>query len=95
MILEIAIGAVSVIFGMVITYFTFMRNRDKDVKKDAQETAMISAKLDHISSGVDSVRLDLKSNEHRVSEINDRVIRIDESVKSAHKRIDKIDKGCR
>lgn len=91
--IEIAIGAISTLLGMAVTYFTFMRGRDKEIKTDAQEQAKVSYKLDHIGSGVDDIRLDLKDSDRQIGQINESLIRVDESVKSAHKRIDKIDKG--
>lgn len=90
--MQIELGIAIAIGSFVIGYFTFRKNRDKDIEKDARNSAKISAKLDHISGGVDSMRVDLKSSEHRISEINDRVIRVEESTKQAHKRIDEVNK---
>ena len=79
------------VFGMVISYFTFIRNRDKDVRQDATENAKVSAKLDHISRGVDDIRIDLKSNEREINRVAERVTRVEESTKQAHLRINKIE----
>jgi len=90
--LEFAIlGAISTVFGMVITYFTFMRGRDKNIKTDAQENAKVSTKLDHISRGVDDIRIDLRSNEKQINNVAERVTRVEESSRSAHKRLDKLE----
>lgn len=91
--MEFAIlGAVSTVFGMVITYFTFMRGRDKSIRTDAQENAKVSTKLDHISSGVDDIRIDLRSNEKQINHVSERVTRVEESTQSAHKRLDKLER---
>jgi hypothetical protein len=87
------IGAVSTIFGVVISFISFNRGRDKDVRDDASESAVIRTKLEQINSGVESIRIDIKANEKRVSELTERVIRIEESTKSAHKRLDIIETG--
>lgn len=91
MILEALLAAGSVVFGMFISYFTFIRNRDKDVRQDATENAKVSAKLDHISRGVDDIRIDLKSNEREINRVAERVTRVEESTKQAHLRINKIE----
>lgn len=89
--MDALLGAVSVVFGMVITYLTFVRGRDKDIKSDATENAKISTKLDHISQGVDTIRIDLKSNEKEIGRVAERVTRVEESTKQAHLRINKLE----
>jgi len=105
--MEIPVGAIVTflglfftLLGIVFTILTFSKNRDKDVKSEATKEAVIETKLDHISKSVDSIKIDIKANDIRWTEINNSVIRIDESVKSvneiaksAHKRIDNLEKG--
>lgn len=90
-VLGAVIGVVSALFGMLISYVTFTRGRDKDIKLDAQEQAKVSVQLSHISKGVDDIKLDLKTNERQIKDLSERLIKIDESTKSAHKRIDKLE----
>jgi hypothetical protein len=85
------IGLLCTITGVVIGIFTFSRNRDKDVKTDASRSAVIETKLDNINRGVESIRIDIKANELKVNELSERVIRVEESTKSAHKRLDIIE----
>lgn len=82
------IGLLCTITGVVIGIFTFSRNRDKDVKTEASRDAVIETKLDNINRGVESIRIDIKANELKVTELSERVIRVEESSKSAHKRLD-------
>jgi septal ring factor EnvC (AmiA/AmiB activator) len=77
---------------LLIGYLTFTRNRDKETKNDAAELAVIRTTLTSISAGVTSIQVDIKANERRVSELSERVIRIDESQKSLHKRVDQLEK---
>lgn len=88
--MEVEIGVVCTIICLVIGFFTFSRNRDKDVKSDATENAVIWTKLDNIGSGVESIRVDMKVSERKQEEITERVIRVEESAKQAHKRLDGI-----
>lgn len=89
--MEVQIGIVCTVLGLLIGFLTFNRSRDKDVKTDASKSAIIETKLDTISQGIDSIRIDIKANERRVSELSERVIRVEESTKPAHKRIDSIE----
>jgi septal ring factor EnvC (AmiA/AmiB activator) len=76
---------------LIIGFLTFNRNRDKDVKSDASEMAVIKTTLNAISNGVSNIQVDIKANERRVTELSLQVSRIDESNKVAHKRIDKLE----
>ena len=85
------IGVISALFGMFITYLTFMRNRDKDVRSDTTEQTRVSVKLDHIGKGVEDIKLELKDSDRQIGKLSEKVARIDEGVKSAHKRINKLE----
>ncbi|KMY49579.1 hypothetical protein [Peribacillus loiseleuriae] len=90
--MEVQIGVLCAIIGAVISFLAFSLNRDKDVKTGASESAVIRTKLDNINSGVESIRIDIKANERRVSELSERVIRVEESSKQAHKRLDNMER---
>lgn len=90
------ITVISLLFtltGAIIGILSFNRNRDKDVRNDASENAVIRTKLDVINSGVELIRKDIQKNENRVESLSERVTRVEESSKQAHKRIDSIEKG--
>lgn len=67
--------------------------KEKEVKDESHQDAKLETQLDYISRGVDDIRIDLKANEKRINDINEKVARIDESSKQAHKRIDKLEGG--
>lgn len=88
------IGLACTLFGALLAFLSFNRGRDKDVKddasKEASKNAVIETKLDNIGQAVDSIRIDFKASEQRWNTLSEKVIRIDESTKQAHKRIDEI-----
>jgi septal ring factor EnvC (AmiA/AmiB activator) len=88
---DVLVGLICAVLGLIVGFLTFNRSRDNDVKTDASESAVIKTKLDNISAGIDSIRIDIKANEKRVSELSERLIRVEESSKQAHKRIDHIE----
>jgi septal ring factor EnvC (AmiA/AmiB activator) len=89
--LDVQIGIVCGVLGVLIGFLGFKRERDKDVRSDASQSAVIQTKLENIDQGVRSIQIDMKANEKRVNELNDRVIRVEESSKQAHKRIDHLE----
>ena len=95
--MTIELGILVSVLGVIIAYQTYQLNRQKDVKSDTREGAKQDAKLqtrlDYISKGVDDIRIDLKANEKQMIALGERVARVEESSKQAHKRIDKLEKG--
>ena len=87
----ISIALVCTVVGVLISYATFQRNRGHDIRADTREEADTKAKLDYISRGVDDIKLDNKQRDREMLKMNERLIREEESVKSAHKRIDGIE----
>jgi len=85
------IGILCTVLGAFLGVLTYNRNRDKDVKNDASDSAVIRTKLDNINAGVESIRIDIKAQEMRVTGLSERVIRVEESSKQAHKRLDKME----
>lgn len=87
----ISIAFLSTLFGLIVGVATFSRNRDKDIKKDAQEDAETRAKLDYISRGVDDIKLDNKQRDRDMLKMSDRITIVEQSVKSLYKRVDTLE----
>lgn len=89
--LVVAITITSTIIGVVVGLLGYNRNRDKDIRADAEKNAQFNVKLNHIIKGVSDVKDDMRTSERQMKEYAEQLIRVDESAKSAHKRIDKIE----
>lgn len=99
---NIIIGMLSTIFGMILGYLCYKqtiksneRSEKFKIKEEAKEESTTQTRfemqLSYISRGIDDIKLDFKAQEGKVSGMNDRLIRVEESTKSAHKRIDEIE----
>lgn len=89
----ISITLFCTIAGAIIGYLTFQRNTKSDVKQDTRDSTSVAVKLDYISKGVDDIRLDIKAANREIDSLKEKYIRVDESTKQAHKRLDKIEGG--
>ena len=89
--MTIEIGILIAIGGLAISFATFLASRAKSHKNDGQESAMLRSELGYIRKGVDDIRIDLKANEKNIAHLSERVTRVEESSKQAHKRIDVLD----
>lgn len=84
----ISIALICSVVGATVSYLTFQRNKSNSIRADTREEADTRAKLDYISRGVDDIRVDIKTQDRKINDMNERLIRAEESTKSAHKRID-------
>ncbi|EPY2307089.1 hypothetical protein ACXATD_002760 [Clostridium sporogenes] len=88
--MNIELGVLCTTLGATITYLNFKRIKDKDTKENGKHQGVTDLKLDYISKGVDDIRLDLKAADRKIEDINTRLIKVEESSKSAHHRIDSL-----
>jgi septal ring factor EnvC (AmiA/AmiB activator) len=89
--IDVQIGLICAVGGFLIALFTFNRSRDNEVKNDASELAVIRTTLTNISTGVSNIQVDIKANERRTNELSEKIIRVEESTKQAHLRINKLE----
>ena len=88
----ISVALICTILGVTITYLSFQRNKSNDIRAETREDAETKAKLDYISKGVDDIKLDNKSRDRQINELAKDLIEVKQSVKSAHHRIDSLEK---
>lgn len=85
------IAILGTISGIVFGYVGHQRAGKKEVQSDTKDHTELKTNLDYIRRGVDDIRIDLKAQENKVSDLAGAVIRVEEIAKSAHKRIDGVE----
>ena len=88
---SISIALACSLLGAIISYLTFQKNNRKDIKAETREEAETRTKLDYISKGVDDIRIDIKAQQRDIQELKERVVKTEESVKAAHRRLDTLE----
>jgi uncharacterized membrane protein len=86
------LGATGTLFGIFMGYQGSRKADTKDIKADASGDAELRADIKYIARGVEDIRVDLKAQEKRHGDLSERVTRVEESTKSAHKRLDTVEK---
>ena len=89
------LGALGTISSIMFAYVGYSRGIKKQCKDEGIDTGELKANITYIRSGVDDIKIDLKAQERRVGDLSERVIRVEESSKQAHKRIDELKGDCR
>lgn len=89
--LTILISVVSVSAAVYFGLKSTRRAEKQDVESDAAERSAVMVKLENIQTGVIELRTELKSYKEEMQRINEQTIRNEESLKSLHKRVDRME----
>lgn len=81
------IAAVATISGIVLGWL----GRSRTIRKDGAEDGELRARVDYIARGVDDLRVEIRLQGQRYDILAERVTRVEESAKQAHKRIDRLE----
>jgi len=90
--LTVLISVATAIVGALLGISGFVRNSRKDHSEEIKERTILLTKLDNINHGVQDIKERVNTTVRRLDEMNETTTRIDESTKSAHKQIDKLEK---
>ncbi|EOU1596836.1 hypothetical protein EHZ13_14950 [Clostridium perfringens] len=85
------VGVVGTVSGIYFGFWKAKKDEQKTLKEDTVQDTVVATKLDYISKGVDDIRLDIKAQDKRISDVVERLIKVEESTKSAHHRIDSLE----
>lgn len=94
MTIEVAllISGVSLAFALYQGITNMKRNKTQDDKQDASELTTVIVKLENIGEGVNEIKSDIKNVKEDVIELRERVVAVEQSAKSAHHRIDLVER---
>ena len=92
--IEIAllISIVSVCFSVFFGLKNNKRSDTKDIEERVKENTRINMKLDNIASNTTEIKNEVSEMRREINSHGDRIIKVEESVKSAHHRLDGLEK---
>jgi hypothetical protein len=90
---NIIIGIASAFIGILAGAIAIKRTFKNDIKEESNAQTKFEMQLNYISRGVDDIKLDMKMQDNKINGVIERVAKVEESAKSAHKRIDDLEKG--
>lgn len=94
MTIEVAllISGVSLAFALYQGITNMKRNKTQDDKQDASQLTTVIVKLENIGEGVNEIKSDMRNIKEDVQELRERVVAVEQSTKSAHHRIDLVER---
>ena len=88
------ISGVSLAFALYQGITNMKRNKTQDDKQDASQLTTVIVKLENIGEGVNEIKSDMKGVKEDVVELRERIVAVEQSAKSAHHRIDLLERVC-
>lgn len=85
------IAAAAAISGIMLGWL----GRSRTVRKDGAQDGELRASVNYIRQGVDDLRVEIRAAGQRYDVLAERVTRVEESAKQAHKRIDRLEGKAR
>jgi len=89
--IPIIVSAAAAISGIFLGWLGRSRSIRKDVAAEASQDASLRVDVEYIKRGVDDVRVEQKLQRQHFDALAERVTRVEESAKQAHKRIDRLE----
>ena len=77
----------------IVAIITLARNGKKDTQDDTIQKATMTADLKYIRDGIDEMKVDNRVIKADIGDLQTKVARVEQSVASAHQRIDDLKKG--
>lgn len=92
MTIEIAllISVISVSFAIYAGISNLKRNQKLDAKTDASELTTVIIKLENIGAGIAEIKAEMNSVKNDIREDRERIVKVEESAKQAHRRLDEL-----
>ncbi|MDF2674848.1 MAG: hypothetical protein K0R09_3116 [Clostridiales bacterium] len=86
------IGVAGTICGIVFGYIGYKKGLQKDNYKEGDNNGTLKADIQYIKRRTDDVLLEQRSINTTLSTHSERITRVEESSRQAHKRIDRLEK---
>lgn len=90
---ETIISIVIAFCALLFTALSFRRTQNQDTSASATERATMSADVRYIRSSIDEIKLENRAIQKDVTDLKTKIVEVEASVKSAHKRLDDMQKG--
>lgn len=90
---ETIISLVIAFCALLFTALSFRRTQTQDSTASAAERATMTADVRYIRTSIDEIKLENRAIQKDIGDLKTKVVEIEASTKSAHKRLDDMMKG--
>ncbi len=91
----LVISGFSVAFAVYQGITNMKRNQKADDKNEASQLTTVIVKLESIGNGITEIKSEMSNVKNDIKEDRERIVKVEESTKSAHKRLDNCERYCK
>lgn len=88
---SVLLSVISVVIAATVAATNIKRNNANDNRQEATNLTTLIVKLENISNGVNEIKSDMRNMKSDIQDLRDRLIRVEQSDKSAHHRLDTLE----
>lgn len=88
---NVSLAVVGVVSGMVFAYVGYLKGLKKDSYTAGASKGALETNITYIMRRTDDVLLEQRDTNKNLTALGERVTRVEESAKSAHKRLDQFE----
>jgi len=88
----LVISGLSLAFGIYLGVSNMKRFERVEAQKEAAQLTTVMVKLEHIGDGVVEIKNEMTNIKYDIKENGERLVKVEESAKSAHRRLDGLEK---
>jgi hypothetical protein len=90
--LSLLLSGISIAFAVYFGITSKKRTEKKDIQEEMEEKAttntMVIIKLENIADDLKEIKRENRENREEMQRLSERVVKVEESLKSCHKRLD-------
>lgn len=86
-----ALSALIALCALLLSFKASRRRDDRDRTESASQWTRIETILESVRGGVDDIRIEVKTQQKQISDVTERVARLEESAKTGQRRIEIIE----
>ncbi len=90
--ISIVVAVLAAISGILLGWSARAREKQKEQKQAGYEDGALKTDMEYIKCGVDEIKQDMRMQGRKMDGFAERLVRVEESAKRAHERLDRIDK---
>ena len=77
----------------IVAIITLATNGKKSTEKEAEQRASLTADVKYIRGSIDEIKVENRVIQKDVGDLKIKIIEVEQGMKSAHKRLDDLQKG--